>query len=73
MEELDDLDKNGHRRNTNTNHFASLLESDYKEVTNPRTEPTKTPVIILIEDEDGDKNKGEHKKDKKEEEEEGKN
>ena len=58
MEQLDDSDGNGHRRNTNINHFAQLFESDNGEVTNNRTKP-KTTTIVVSKDEEEEKNKRE--------------
>ena len=54
---MDDSDVN--QRNTNTNHFVPLFESDYEEDINPNTKSKKNPVIVLSEDEDADKHKGE--------------
>ena len=58
IEQLDELDGNEHRRNTNINHFAPLFESHNEEGTEPGTKPNNTPIIVLIEDEEKDQNKG---------------
>ena len=52
MEQLDDSDGNGHKRNTNTNNIAPLFELDYEEGSKPRMKPNKTPVVVISEDED---------------------
>ena len=39
MEQLDELDRNGYRRENNINHFVQLYESEDEEVTKQRTKP----------------------------------
>ena len=58
MDQLDDSQGNGYRRNTKISHLVPLFKSYYKEETKYRTKP-KTPTIALSEDEEQDKNKGE--------------
>ena len=62
MKKLDKSYGNGHRRKTNTNHFAPLFESDNEGGTKYRIKP-KTLIIVLSEYEEirkikGEKNKG---------------
>ena len=57
MEQLEDLDRNGHRSKTNISHFAPLFESDNEEITRHRIK-IKTPIMVLNEDEEGRKKKG---------------
>ena len=57
MEQLEDSDRNRHRRKTNISHFAPLFESDDKDITRHRIK-IKTPIMVLNEDEDGRKKKG---------------
>ena len=64
MDQLDDLDGNGH--NTNINHFTPIIESDYEEGTNPSQKPNMIPVIVLSEDEAADYHKEEHNHDEEE-------
>ena len=46
MEQLDELDGKGHRKENNTNHLAQLYESEDEEGTKHRTKPN-TPSIVL--------------------------
>ena len=54
MEQLKELDGNGHRSKTNINHFVQLLESDDAEINKYSTKP-KTPIIVRSEDAKGSK------------------
>ena len=48
MEQLDELDGNGQRHKTNTNHFAPLFKPADKEYNKHRTKP-ESPIIVLSE------------------------
>ena len=50
MDQLDELDKNGHRQKTNINHSTTLFESEDGEGTKYKTKP-KTPIIVISENE----------------------
>ena len=58
MEQLDELDGNGQRHKTNTNHFAPLFKPADKEYNKHRTKP-ESPIIVLSEYEEERKNKRE--------------
>ena len=45
MDQLDDLDENGHGRNTKINNFEPLFESDNEEGTKFKTISKKNPAI----------------------------
>ena len=66
-EQLGGLDGNGHVRNTNTNHFTQLFESNDEEGTQNRKKP-KAPRIVLSEEGGEDKKKGEYNEDNEEDE-----
>ena len=61
MEQLDEIDENWNRSNTNMNNFTRLFESNDEEGTKTMTKTKNTPIIVLSEDEDEEKNKGEKK------------
>ena len=71
-EQLGGLDGNGNVHTNNTNHFTPLFESNDEDVTQNRTKP-KTTRIVLIEEGGEDKNKGEQNEDNEEDEDDRKN